>query len=629
MSSTTPAPKGASKFTLEHNKKVAEELSAFQPQNPEDATRGLIAPLPDDGKIVQEDGKVVLDLPRFAFLDDPETWQTVNPSLALQSRLMRHHGLFEVCERIYQVRGIGSSISFIEGDTGLIIIDGSMSLAGAKTALDLYSKHRGKRQVKAMIISHPHGDHFGGLAALLDEEELGQVKIYAPAGYTEALISESLFAGNPMRRRAGYMFGMFLPVEARGNAGIGLSIYNTYGRRKALMPTDFITHTGQKLHLDGLDFEFQLALDGEAPVELHWYIPQLKALTLSETAEQTMHNTYTLRGAKTRNPAQWSKIIQEALDMWGDQAETLYMCHGWPVWGNAQIRRHLGLARDGYRYLNDRTLHLASLGHTPDEIGDLVRFPEELERHWAMRGHYGSVSHNARSTYDYYLGFYNGNPATLNPLPHEQSAPRYVEMMGGAGKILEKASQAFENGEYRWVAELLNHLVFAEPDNARAKNLLADAYEQMGYQAEAAPWRNNYLTAAMELRNGVRKAPVPPEGAEEGMTLSLLADYLSIRIDQSRAAALRFDCNVTLADGSIGALYVSNGVISHSLGRHAPDAQMEIKGPLPILNRLIFGSLSLEQATEQGLEIKGDKRLLADLLACRASFEPWFNIVTP
>lgn len=637
MKSAQDKAKGVTPFTTRVLQRFAEEMDHMDLADFANAERGLIAPLPENGLIRDETG-ILLNGPAYGFLDEVGDgnghWSTLNPSLQRQGRLMRRHGLFQVCEGIYQVRGIGSSITFIEGRSGVIVVDSGMSLAIAASARKLYETHRPGREVKAMIISHPHGDHVGGMAALVDPEAVrsGAVKIYAPEGFLEELYSENLFAGRVMRRRAGWMFGMQLEPGPRGHAGIGIGLVNAKGRRAALVPTDYIRATGQVLTLDGLDFQFQLARDAEAPTELHWFLPQLGALTLSENCEQTLHNTYTPRGAKTRNPLVWSKIIQEALDMWGDKAQVLYSCHSWPVWGNEQVRRHLGLARDAYRFINDQTLYYASRGMTPDEIAEAIRFPDALRRHWGTREHYGTLRHNARGTYTYYMGWFDGNPARLNPLPRVEAARRYVECMGGAESVLDKGRRAFDQGEYRWAAELLDHVVTAEPGHAEARRLLADAYEQMGYQAEAGPWRNIYLTGAMELRDGIRRGPVPPEGSEDGLTVGMLCDYLSIQIDGLAAAELAFACNITLLgdDGSEqrSVMYVSNGVISHSDGRHVADAEVSVSTPMRPFNRLFFGAIGLREAREQGMDVRGKADLLERLLSHRGDFDPWFPIVT-
>ncbi|MDL2285693.1 MBL fold metallo-hydrolase [Desulfovibrio sp. OttesenSCG-928-F07] len=631
MSNTSP--KTPTTFTIEANKKMAAAMQSFDMSANSDVNKGFIAPLPNGGLIEDGGPAPVLNLPAFAFLDDEANNASINPSLRRHSQLMRVNGLFKVTDRLYQVRGIGSSITIVEGDSGIIVIDTGMSLGAATTARDLYFEHRGKKEVKALIITHPHGDHNGGVTAFVSPEDAksGKVKIYGPEGYAFEAISESIFAGTPMRRRAGYMFGQFLPISPTGNAGIGIGIYNARGKRQALLPTTFITHTGQVVNIDGLDFEFQLAKDVEAPVELNFYIRQLKAATTSENCEQLMHNTYTLRGAKIRNPLVWSKMLQEVIDMWADKTEVLFTSHSWPVWGKENIIKHLSIGRDGYRYINDQTLHLASLGYTPDEIGDMIRFPAKLDSYWSMRGHYGTLSHNAKGTFNYYLGYFDGNPSTLNPLPPEQSAPRYLECMGGAGAVFEKAQAAFNTGEYRWAAELLNKIVFAEPANTAAKELLADSYEQMGYQAEAAPWRNTYLTGAMELRAGVNRRPLPPEGVEDGLSIDLLLDYLSIRIDSFKAGDLAYTFNITLTgeDNAKATLYLSNGVISHTLNSHANNADAEINMPLSLLSKVIFGSLTLEQACAENGNVTGNIAAVEEMLSHRAQFDPWYNIVTP
>lgn len=628
-------PKAPSQHTITANKSMAAIMKNFDVSANADAEKGLIAPLPDGGRIKYGEAAPVLDLPAFSFLEHQGGQWSVNPSLLEHSRLMRINGLFKVTERLYQVRGIGSSITFVEGDTGLIVIDSGMSLGAAETARELYFEHCGKKEIKAFIITHTHGDHNGGITAFVSPEDAlsGKIKIYGPEGYVYEAVSEAIFAGTPMRRRAGYMFGQFLPISPQGNAGIGIGIYNARGKRGVLLPTEFISHTGQVVNIDGLDFEFQLAKDVEAPVELNFYIPALKAVTTSENCEHLMHNTYTLRGAKIRSPLLWAKMLHEVIEMWGDRAEVLFNSHSWPVWGKENIKKHLKTGRDGYRYINDQTLHLASLGYTPDEIGDMIRFPARLDSYWSMRGHYGTLSHNAKGTFNYYLGYFDGNPSTLNPLPPAESAPRYVECMGGADAVYARGKDAFEKGEYRWAAELLNKLVFSQPDNQQAKNLLADTYEQMGYQAEAAPWRNIYLTGAMELRNGVKRLPIPPEGMENGLSIGLLLDYLSIRLDSFKAGDLEHTFNITLTGPNDGekkaVLYLGNGVVNHSLGKHHPAADASLEISLSTLGQVISGSLGFADALNSGAKITGNRAAFEEMLSYKAVFDPWYNIVTP
>ncbi len=632
--------KDASTFTLQHNSAIAKHVTTFSEDDFINARRGFVAPLPQGG-IVQEDGQVLLNIGDYAFLQE-KNGGTLNPSLQRQGQLMAINGLFKVCDSIYQVRGMGSSITFIEGNSGVIVIDSGMAMGVAEIAKTLYSQNRPNREIVAIIMSHPHSDHFSGLGALVNEEDVtsGKVRIYAPERYLEELYSENLFMGTIMRRRAGYMFGMQLKPGAKSQAGIGIGLANLRGKRSLFYaPTNYITHTGQHLHIDGLDFYFQLAIDAEAPVELHWYIPQLKALTLSENCEQTMHNTYTLRGAKTRNPASWAKVIQEALDLWGDEAEVFYSCHSWPVWGNTAIRHHLSMVRDTYRFINDQTLHYANQGMSPDEIAEIIRLPQGLEHYWPFQGHYGSLNHNSKGTYSYYLGWFNGNPSQLNPLPHKQASEKYVACMGGEATVLAHAHNAFNKGEYRWAAELLNHLRNTHPSNEEARLLLADSYEQMGYQAQATSWQNIYLTGAMELRTPPQQPPFVKDAPPAGLHPELLCDYLSIRLDSLKAGHCLFNCKVTatMPNGTEEqfTIHVSNGVINYSpkyqnscktSPNEATTPELVITAPYHTLARLFFGTIDMAEAQELGVTIEGNKTLLQELLSYRVNFTSGFPI---
>ena len=375
-----------------------------------------------------------------------------------------------------------------------------------------------------------------------------------------------------MSRRASYMYGNMLPPGPTGQVGAGLGMTTSSGTVTLIPPTHEITETGQRMNIDGLDFEFQLAPDTEAPAEMHWYIEQLAAVCAAENCCHTLHNTYTLRGAPIRDPQAWSKYLQELIDRWGDRVEVMYGMHHWPVWGNDRVIEMLTKARDGYRYINDQTLRLANHGFTPVEIAEQVEFPPELANHWAMRPYYGSVNHNVKATYSKYLGWFDGNPANLHTHPPEYAARKYVEMMGGADQVVERARAAFDEGDYRWVAEVVKHVVFADPDHQGGRELLADALEQLGYQSETGPWRNFYLTGAKELRDGVMQLPTPNTASPDSvraMTLDTFLDYLGIRLNGPNAAGKQLTINISVTDtGETAVLLVANGSLSHSLGRH-------------------------------------------------------------
>lgn len=493
-------PKPASPFTLAANTAGQKGLDFSDKRDFEEATRGRIAPLADGGVIQDATGRAVWDPTRFAFLDPANPApDTVNPSLWRQSCLVMIGGLFKVTDRLYQVRNADlSNMTIYEGDTGIIIADPLVSAETARAALELYYAHRPRKPVLAVIYSHSHVDHYGGVRGVIDEQDVkaGNVAVIAPVGFMEAAVSENLYAGTAMGRRANFMYGNFLDPSPTGCIGAGLGLTCSEGTVTLIAPTQCITQTGQTLNLDGLHFEFMLAPETEAPAEMHWYIQELKALTAAENCVHTLHNTYTLRGAKIRDPLAWSKCLDATLARWGEQAEVMYGMHHWPVWGKERIAEVLGLSRDAYRFINDQTLRLANAGYGPDDIANMLAFPETIHRFWAVRGYYGTLYHNAKATYVKYLGWFNGNPAQLHPLSPVEAARKYVAYMGGAQAVLRLAKEDFAKGEYRWVAEVVSRVVFADPANAEARELEADALEQMGYQAESGPWRNFYLSGA-------------------------------------------------------------------------------------------------------------------------------------
>jgi alkyl sulfatase BDS1-like metallo-beta-lactamase superfamily hydrolase len=491
--SEAASPKPASAATVAANAAVLRELPFQDKQDFQDAMRGFIAPLPNNGAITSDDGRAVWDLSRFQFAKDQPAPATVNPSLWRQLQLLSIGGLFEVTPRIYQVRGGDlSNITFIEGKTGIIVMDPCISVETAKAGLDLYHKHRGNRPVVAVVYTHSHIDHFGGVRGVLDEKDVkaGKVRIIAPEHFVEEAVSENVVAGNHMQRRASYMFGKLISPGPVGMLGAGLGLTTPNGMSTLIEPTDVITKTGQTLTIDGLTFEFLLAPGSEAPAEMHFYVPELRALTAAENANHTLHNLYTLRGAKVRDARGWASYLDQTIERWGDQAEVLYGPHHWPTWGQARIVDHLKKQRDMYKYLNDQTLRLANHGYNMVEAAEMINPPRELGQHWANRGTYGSVSHDVKAVWTYYLGYLDGNPARLEPLPPIDAGKKYVEYMGGASAVIQKARKDYEAGNYRWVAQVLDQVVSADPSNQEAKNLLADALEQMGYQAESGPWRN-------------------------------------------------------------------------------------------------------------------------------------------
>jgi len=631
---TTAAAKPPSEFTKAANKRVLETLPFRDRADFEYAQRGFIAGLPGNA-IKDAQGKVVLDLQALQVPVDEPAPDTMNPSLWRVAQLNSFSGLFKIVDRLYQVRNIDiTNITFIEGETGIIVVDPCVSTLAARAAMDLYFAHRPRKPVTAVIYTHSHIDHFGGVAAVTNVEDVaaGKTKIIAPAGFTEEAVSENIYTGNAMIRRVMYMAGNPLKTGygAGQTLGTGLGIPGADAPPTLIPPTDIVTHTGQKMTIDGLEFEFLNAPGSEAPSEMHFYIPALKALCTAENATHTLHNFYTLRGAKTRDIAKWVKYLNQTLEMWGDQAEVLYAPHHWPMWGNAAIRRHIETYRDVFKFIQDRSLHLANAGHTMPEIGDLVKLPPELDSNWATRGYYGTVSHDARAVYNFYLGYYSANPAELDPLPPVQAAPRYVEMMGGANAILEKAKKAYDAGEYRWTAQLLWHLILAEPNNQSARQLQADTFEQLGYQSEAATWRNIYFVGAQELRVGVPKDT--PELASspdlvKHLPVEMACDFLAIQLDTAKTSGKTITINLEVDDGQKLALVLRNSVLNYS-ARLAATPDLTIRGTSAAIVATLMGGKP-EQAISQGIvKVEGRQAALSELLSLTTPPEFWFPIIT-
>jgi alkyl sulfatase BDS1-like metallo-beta-lactamase superfamily hydrolase len=629
--------KDATDATRAANAKLLNELPFSDKTAFELAHKGFIAP-PPQAMIKGKAGNAIWDPKKYDFIQEGAAAPaTVNPSLWRQSQLINISGLFKVTDGIYQVRNQDlSNMTIVEGKQGITIFDPLISEETAKVALDLYYQHRPKRPVVAVVYTHSHVDHYGGVRGVVDEADVksGKVAIYAPAGFLEAAVAENVMAGNAMSRRASYMYGNLLPPSPRGQVGAGLGTTTSAGTVTLIPPTDMIEKTGDTRSIDGLTYQFLYAPGSEAPSEMLFYIKEKKAINAAEDATHTLHNTYSLRGAKIRDPLVWSKYLNEALAMWGDEAEVLFAMHHWPVWGGEAIRRHLGLQRDMYRYINDETLRLANHGHTMVEIGEQIQLPDAIAQHFSNRGYYGSLNHDVKATYVLYLGWFIGNPATLHELPPVEESKRYVEMMGGTDELLKKAKEYYAKGEYRWVAQVVNHAVFAEPTNQAAKNLQADALEQLGYQAESGPWRNFYLTGAKELREGVAKLPTPNTASPDtvrAMSLDLFFDFLAMRLDSGKAQDKKIVLNLDFTDVKQKyVLEMVHGVLNHTEGRQAKDADATISLTRDTLNRIVLQETSLKDAISGGdVQIRGSEGKLEEMLSYLDSFDFWFNIVTP
>ncbi|ECH4667425.1 TPA: MBL fold metallo-hydrolase [Salmonella enterica] len=627
--------KDATQYTQQINQQYIKNLPFSDRQDFADAQRGFIAPLPDHGILNNTDGKPYYRADDYKFDINASAPQTINPSLWRQSQLNGISGLFKVTDRMYQVRGQDiSNITFIEGKTGLIVIDPLVTAGAAKASLDLYYQNRPHRPIVAVIYTHSHTDHYGGVKGIVSEEEVksGKVQIIAPEGFMEEAISENVLLGNIMSRRALYSYGLLLPHTPQGNIGNGLGVTLTTGLPTIIAPTKSITKTGEKMTIDGLEFEFLMAPGSEAPAEMHFYIPALKALCTAENATHTLHNFYTLRGAKTRDTSKWTEYLNETLDMWGSKAEVLFMPHTWPVWGNQHINDYIGKYRDTIKYIHDQTLHLANQGYTMNEIGDMIKLPKNLENNWASRGYYGSVSHNARAVYNYYLGYYNGNPADLHPYGQVEMGKRYVKALGGSAHAINLARDAYRQGDYRWAAELLKQVIAANPGDQAAKNLQADTFEQLGYQAESATWRGFYLTGAKELREGVHKfnhGTTNSPDTIKGMTVEMLFDYMAVRLDSSKAAGKDISLNFNLSDGDNLNLTLENSVLNYRQSLQ-PKSDASFYMSRTDLHDVLTGQAKMAELVKaKKVKVIGNAVKLDEIIGCLDNFDLWVNIVTP
>jgi len=624
----TPTP--ATPSTQQANAAIAAQLPLDDRGDFEAAERGLIAR--DDNLVIKEDnGATVWGMPAYDFIEG-QAPDTVNPSLWRQAKLNNKHGLYKVTDRIYQLRGYDlSNMSLIEGDTGWIVVDPLITAETAGAAWQMAQEHIvGDKPIVAVIFTHSHVDHFGGIEGVVSAEQAKKngVRIIAPKGFMEESTSENLLAGPAMGRRATYMFGGALERSPRGHVGSGLGKAPAQGHFSILAPTDEIDHTGQTLTVDGLEFEFQYTPESEAPAELTFYLPALKAFCGAELVSRNLHNLYTLRGAKVRDALKWSGYIDEALQMYGDRAEVVFNSHHWPIWGHDEIVDYLKIQRDTYKYIHDQTLRMANAGMTPREIAEQITLPDSLAQSFHNRGYYGTVSHDSKAVYQWYFGWFDGNPANLNPLPPAESAKKYVAFMGGADAVVDKARKSFDAGEYRWTAEVLNHVVFAEPDNTRAKQLLARTYDQLGYRAESGPWRDFYLTGAKELREGAQGTSLDLRkgiGLLRQVPMARFFDAMAARLNGPEAAKHDLTINFDFSDlGENHVLQIENGVLHHWQRPAADDADATVHLTHPALLALIGGQLSPKQ-----LKVDGDRDSLGRFFSLLDAPDRRFAIVTP
>ena len=627
-----PSPK-VEESIREANAAVRMHLPFDNREDFDDARRGLVAPL-SEPLITATDGRVVWDADGWAFVDG-ECPDCVNPSLWRQSQLNVIHGLFEVCEGIYQVRGADlSNMTIVEGDEGVLVIDPLISTETAAAALALYREHRGDRPVIGLLYTHSHVDHFGGSRGVVDQADVdgGRVPVIAPEGFLGHAVSENVYAGGAMIRRATYMYGPLLEKGPAGQVGTGLGQGTSTGTISLIPPTLEITHTGQELTVDGIRIVFQMTPGTEAPAEMNFLFPDHRALCMAENATHNLHNVLTLRGALVRDPHVWASYLDEAIVLFAGEADVVFAQHHWPRWGAERIEDFLAKQRDLYGYIHDQTLRLLNKGFVASEIAEQLELPRSLEQEWHCRGYYGSLNHNVKAVYQRYLGWFDGNPAHLWPHPPEAAGARYVELAGGADALLEHARAAFDRGDLRWVAEVVNHLVFADPENQDARELQARALEQLAYGAENATWRNFFLMGAHELRSGPAGTAVSiAADLVAGLNDGQLFDAVAIQLDGPRAGERSMTIAWHFTDTERDyTLVLANGVLRHRVGAPQVAADATVRVSRTGFDGLIAGVSQPQDLLAAGdLTIEGNAALFGELLSLLDPPDPNFAIVTP
>ena len=640
--------KSASAYTVEVNSAIYSLLDFTDTSEYDNAVRGLID-APETLTLTDADGNIIWSQDAYAFLEDYEKApDTVNPSLWENTRNNHVYGLFEVCEGIYQVRGYDmANLTVIKGDTGWIVFDTTMCVETAQAAMQLIGKNLGSYPIKAIVVSHSHADHFGGIQGLISAEDVadaslsieeqiasGKVPIIVPEGFAEHAIAENVYAGKAMTRRANYQYGVLLEPSVTGTLAQGIGMGQSTGTVSYLAPTYEVKETGTTLTIDGVEMEFQITPGTEAPAEMNTWFPQHKALWIAENCTGTLHNLYTLRGAAVRDGSAWAKYITEAVTRYGSEAEVVFQSHNWPHWGNETVNEYMVNTAAVYKYINDQTLTYINLGYTSDEISNMIELPEALEKVWYTRQYYGTVAHNSKAVYQKYMGWYDANPVNLNPLTPTDSAKKWVEYLGDVDEVLRMAKADFDKGEYQWVAEITNVIVYADPANEAARLLCADALEQLGYQAESGPWRNAYLTAALELRHGNQAANATQSKGGAAflleMTPAMMFDYMAILLNKQALAEYDFTININLYDVQQQyVLQVKNGVLLVYENTARADADLSITCPKNALLYVIINNA-------EGMKVirtEGDAALLT-LLAENMNAFPLdgvmpFNIIEP
>lgn len=641
--------KEATDYTVEVNSAIYSVLDFEDTQEAEFAAKGLID-APEVLELTDDEGNVIWSQEAYSFLDDyEEAPDTVNPSLWENTKNNHAYGLFEVTDGIYQVRGYDmANLTVVAGDTGWIVFDALMSVECTQAAMQLVEKNLGERPVKAVIISHSHADHFGGIKGLISSEDTadsslsieeqiasGKIPVIVPEGFTEHAVEENVYAGKAMTRRANYQYGVLLEVGVTGKVAMGIGNGQSTGTVSFIVPTYEITETGETLTIDGVEMQFQMTPGTEAPAEMNTWLPQFKALWMAENCTGTLHNLYTLRGAQVRDGADWAKYIMEAIALYGNDAEVTFQSHNWPHWGNDVVNEYMTNTAAVYKFINDQTLTYINQGYTSDEISNMIELPEELDKCWYTRQYYGTVAHNSKAVYQKYMGWYDANPVNLNPLTPTESAEKWVEYLGDVDEVLRMAKEDFEKGEYQWVAEVTNVLVYADPDNTAARLLCADALEQLGYQSESGTWRNAYLTAALELRNG-NMADEVVSVTNDGslireMTASMMFDYMGILLDKKAMEEYDFMINIILTDTNEKyTLRIKNGVVLVLDDTQTDEADITITCPKNAMFLLLQNN---PEGLDQAAQIEGDTELLHTFMDNLNQFSMGklanFNIVEP
>lgn len=628
--------KNASAMTADANEAVYALLDFSDERERDFASRNLIA-APETLELTDESGKVVWSQKAYAFLDradgsPAEAPATANPSLWRNAQLNHLYGLFEVVEGIYQVRGYDmTNITFVAGDTGWIVFDPLMSVECSRAAFELVTENLGSRPVTGIVMSHPHVDHYGGIKGIVSEEEVAErsIPIIVPAGFAEHAVAENVYAGNAMGRRASYQYGVMLDPGPQGSLSIGIGMGQSKGSISYIAPTDTIVATGDVRTIDGVTMEFQMTPGTEAPAEMNTWFPDLKALWVAENCTGTLHNLYTLRGAEVRDGNAWANYLMETKARYGAEAQVTFQAHNWPHWGNDVVNEYLESTAAMYKFITDQTLMYVNLGYTSTEIANMIELPSALEKNWYTRQYYGTVRHNAKAVYQKYMGWYDANPVNLHPLAPADTAKKFVEYFGDTDAVLARAAQDFEAGEYQWVAQVTNLIVFADPANEAARLLCADALEQLGYAAESGTWRNAYLTGAKELRFGVDDDPkyrtTGSADIQRAMEPAMMLDYLGILIDANAAQDLDLRINLAFTDEEPYLLVVRSGVVLYERGVQDESADatltMERLGMFAILNR--------DEEAQKAIRVEGDPNVIAKLTEHMVAFEFFFNIVEP